>query len=69
VRDLPSRFAEAQRRRAMPLLTWTVASAAQARISAAHADAPIAEGAGIGAILAASPADAVDAVAAGADSP
>src|SRR5690606_286273 len=32
VRDLPSRFAAAQRRRGLPLLTWTVRSAAQRRI-------------------------------------
>jgi glycerophosphoryl diester phosphodiesterase len=66
VRGLPSRFADAQRRRGMPLLTWTVASAAQARISADHADAPIAEGTGMAAILASRD---VVAVAAGASSP
>lgn len=47
VRDLPSRFAAAQRRRSLPLLTWTVRSAELAERARAHADAPIAEGAGI----------------------
>lgn len=47
VRDLPSPFAEAQRQRGMPVLTWTVRSAALAQVAAVHADAPIAEGAGL----------------------
>ena len=47
VRDLPSRFAAAQRRRGLPLLTWTVRSAELAQRAADHADAPIAEGAGL----------------------
>jgi glycerophosphoryl diester phosphodiesterase len=47
VRDLPSRFAAAQRRRGLPLLTWTVRSAALRRHSAEHADAAIAEGEGV----------------------
>lgn len=47
VRDLPSAFAAAQRRRGLPVLTWTVRSAELAERAAAHADAPIAEGAGI----------------------
>jgi glycerophosphoryl diester phosphodiesterase len=47
VRDLPSRFAGAQRARGLPLLTWTVRSP-ELRERAAHfADAPIAEGAGL----------------------
>ena len=46
VRDLPSRFAQAQRQRGLPLLTWTVRSPELAERAAAHADAPIAEGAG-----------------------
>ena len=47
VRDLPSRFADAQRRRGLPLLTWTVRSAALRQRAAEHADAPIAEGEGV----------------------
>jgi glycerophosphoryl diester phosphodiesterase len=48
VRDLPSRFAAAQRGRGIPVTTWTVRSPALRATAAAHADAPIAEGAGIG---------------------
>ena len=47
VRDLPSRFASAQRSRGLPLLTWTVRSATFRERAALHADAPIAEGAGL----------------------
>lgn len=47
VRDLPSRFAAAQRRRGLPLLTWTVRSAELRERAAIHADAPIAEGPGV----------------------
>jgi glycerophosphoryl diester phosphodiesterase len=47
VRDLPSRFAAAQRARGLPVLTWTVRSAELRGAAAAHADAPIAEGAGV----------------------
>lgn len=47
VRDLPSGFAAYQRSRGMPVLTWTVRSAESRRVAAEHADAPIAEGAGI----------------------
>lgn len=47
VRDFPSRFAAAQRARGLPVLTWTVRSAELRAKAAAHADAPIAEGAGI----------------------
>jgi len=47
IRDLPSRFAAAQRRRGLPLLTWTVRDADLAERAALHADAPIAEGAGV----------------------
>ena len=46
IRDLPSRFAAAQRRRGLPVLTWTVRSAEHRARAAVHADAPIAEGAG-----------------------
>jgi glycerophosphoryl diester phosphodiesterase len=48
IRDLPSRFAQAQRARGLPLLTWTVRTAELAQRAASHADAPIAEGAGVG---------------------
>ena len=48
IRDLPSRFASAQRRRGLPLLTWTVRSEDLAERARVHADAPIAEGAGVG---------------------
>jgi len=47
IRDLPSRFAALQRRRGLPLATWTVRSAELRDRAAAHADAPIAEGAGV----------------------
>ena len=43
VRDLPSRFAAAQRARGLPLLTWTVRSEAARQIAVAHADAIIYE--------------------------
>jgi glycerophosphoryl diester phosphodiesterase len=46
VRDLPSGFAQAQRERGLPLLTWTVSTPALRDRAARHADAPIAEGAG-----------------------
>lgn len=48
VRDLPARFAAAQRARGLPLLTWTVRSEELAERARRHADAPIAEGAGLG---------------------
>lgn len=47
IRDLPSPFAGAQRRRGLPLLTWTVRSAELAERAADHADAAIAEGPGL----------------------
>jgi glycerophosphoryl diester phosphodiesterase len=47
VRDLPSGFAAAQRRRGLPVLTWTVRSAALRQRAAEHADAPIVEGEGV----------------------
>ncbi len=47
IRDLPSRFAAAQRARGLPVLTWTVRSPELRQRAAAHADAPIAEGAGV----------------------
>ena len=47
IRDLPSGFAARQRRRGLPVLTWTVKTPELARRAARHADAPIAEGAGL----------------------
>ncbi len=47
IRDLPSRFAAGQRRRGLPVLTWTVRNEDHRERAAAHADAPIAEGAGV----------------------
>lgn len=47
VRDLPSRFAEAQRQRGMPVASWTVRSPEHRDRVARHADAAIAEGAGV----------------------
>lgn len=47
VRDLPSRFAAAQRARGLPVATWTVRSAEHRERAARHADADIAEGEGI----------------------
>lgn len=47
IRDLPSRFAAAQRRRGLPITTWTVRDPDQAENAMIYADAPIAEGAGI----------------------
>ena len=47
IRDLPSAFAASQRRRGLPVATWTVRSASQRALAALHADAPIAEDAGV----------------------
>ena len=47
IRDLPSRFAGAQRKRRLPVLTWTVHSEELRERAARYADAPIAEGAGV----------------------
>jgi glycerophosphoryl diester phosphodiesterase len=47
IRDLPSRFAAAQRKRGLPLLTWTVRTPELRERAEMHADAPIAEGAGV----------------------
>lgn len=43
IRDLPSRFAARARRRGLPVLTWTVRTAAQQAVALAHADASIFE--------------------------
>lgn len=47
IRDLPSSFAAAQRRRGLPVLSWTVRSPGHLETIAGNADAPIAEGEGI----------------------
>ena len=47
IRDLPSRFAARQRERGLPVVTWTVRSAEHRERSMDHADADIAEGAGV----------------------
>ena len=47
IRDLPSRFAASQRLRGLPLLTWTVRTPEHRARADEHADAPIAEGAGV----------------------
>ena len=47
IRNLPSRFAGAQRKRGLPVLTWTVRSEELRERAQRHADAPIAEGAGV----------------------
>lgn len=44
IRDLPSSFAAAQRRRGLPVATWTVRTAEQRERAAANADAGILEG-------------------------
>ena len=44
VRDLPSSFASAQRRRGLPVITWTVRGGEHAERAAEHADADIFEG-------------------------
>jgi glycerophosphoryl diester phosphodiesterase len=43
IRDLPSRFATAQRARGLPVLTWTVRTDTQHATAAEYADAPIYE--------------------------
>ncbi|WP_240529937.1 glycerophosphodiester phosphodiesterase family protein [Novosphingobium sp. PC22D] len=48
IRDLPSRFAAAQRRRGLCVLTWTVRTPQHLERARAHADAAIAEGDGFG---------------------
>jgi len=47
LRDLPSRFAAAQRARGLPVLTWTVSTLAQRQRATAQADGWIAEGEGL----------------------
>ena len=47
VRDLPSRFAANMRAAGLPLLTWTVDTPEKLALAHVHADASIAEGAGL----------------------
>ncbi len=47
IRNLPGRFPAAQRRRGLPVATWTVRSADLLARARAHADAPTVEGAGV----------------------
>ena len=47
LRDLPGAFPKAQRRRGIPLATWTVRTAEQLARARDHADAPTVEGAGV----------------------
>jgi glycerophosphoryl diester phosphodiesterase len=49
IRDLPGSFPAGQRVRGLPLVTWTVCNQELLRRARDHADAPVAEGAGIGA--------------------
>ena len=51
--DIGSAFPVAQRRRGMPLLTWTVDNLAKVTRAGAKADTPIAEGQGLAALIAA----------------
>ncbi len=43
IRDLPSRFAAAQRARGLPIVSWTVRSAQQEQTAALYADEPVYE--------------------------
>ncbi|MFC3101557.1 glycerophosphodiester phosphodiesterase family protein [Altererythrobacter lauratis] len=54
VRDLPSGFAAAQKKRGLPLLCWTVSTPVLANIARENGAAPIAEGAGLAKLPAAS---------------
>jgi len=47
IRDLPGRFPAAQRRRGLPLVTWTIRTPELLARAQRHADAPTVEGAGI----------------------
>lgn len=52
IRDLPSRFAAAQRSRGLPVLTWTVCTAPLLERARLHADGFIAEAEGVASALA-----------------
>lgn len=47
IRDLPASFPASQRRRGLPVATWTVRSSELFERALDHADAPIVEGAGV----------------------
>jgi len=47
LRDLPGRFPAAQRRRGLPVVTWTVRTPEDREHALDHADAPTVEGAGV----------------------
>lgn len=47
IRDLPGRFPAAQRRRGLPLATWTISTPELLDRARAYADAPTVEGAGL----------------------
>lgn len=47
IRDLPSTFPAGQRKRGLPVLSWTVSSAVLSERAQMHADAAIAEGSGL----------------------
>jgi glycerophosphoryl diester phosphodiesterase len=47
IRDLLGRFPAAQRRRGLPVVTWTVRTAGLLARARDHADAPTVEGAGV----------------------
>ncbi len=49
IRDLPSKFAAAQRQRGLPLMAWTVRTPDLRQLAVQFADAPIAEADGLGA--------------------
>ena len=51
IRNLPSPFAAMQRQRGIPIASWTVRSPELLARAQAHADAPIAEGAGVPAMM------------------
>ncbi|GAB5487633.1 MAG: glycerophosphodiester phosphodiesterase [Parasphingorhabdus sp.] len=43
IRNLPSRFAASQRKRGLPIVTWTVKTAEQEKIASIYADEPVYE--------------------------
>jgi len=47
IRDLPGRFPGSQRKRGLPLVTWTVSTRDLLARAQVHADAPTVEGAGV----------------------
>lgn len=51
IRDLPSAFAQTQRARGLPILTWTVSSPVLLERARAYTDGPIAEAEGLAAAI------------------